>query len=160
MILHTLQRPGFVTDAHDFALAGPTADLEFRRQRAVADNQAVVSCRSEGVGHSDVNRFSIVMDLIRFAVHEALGALDDRAADESDALVPQADAQDRQFGAKMADHIVAHPAFFWRAGAGGNNDVRWLEGVDFLQRHFVITENLQGLLGIDLAQFLHQVIGE
>src|SRR5688572_20968767 len=55
MILHALQRPGLVADAHDLFVGRPTADLELRRQRAVADDQAVVPRRRERIRHAGVN---------------------------------------------------------------------------------------------------------
>ena len=65
-----------------------------------------------------------MVDLVGLAVHEPLGPFDDRAADEADALMAQADAQHRKLGAEMADDVVADAAFARRAGAGGNDDVR------------------------------------
>src|SRR3954468_6295790 len=63
MILDPLQRPSFVTDAHNFVVVGPGGDFIFTWQGAVLDDQAVVTRGGEGVRHPAVNRFAIVMDL-------------------------------------------------------------------------------------------------
>src|SRR3712207_154735 len=56
VVLHPLEGPRLVADAHDFVLVGPAAHLELRRQRAVANDQAVVAGGRERVGHAGVNR--------------------------------------------------------------------------------------------------------
>src|ERR1700683_953543 len=43
MKVHALERPGRVAHTHDLVMVGPTADLELRRQGAVADDQAVIA---------------------------------------------------------------------------------------------------------------------
>src|SRR5205823_2704839 len=104
-------------NAHDLVVVGPGGDLVFRRQRAIADDQAVIAGRREGVGHAGVDRAAVVVDLIGLAVHEPGGALDDGAGGETDALVPEAHAEHRQLWAEMADDVVGHTALPRRAGA-------------------------------------------
>ena len=55
----------------------------------------MIARRSEWVGHTRVDGFSIVMDLIGLAVHEFLGADDVGAEVEADALVAEAYAKHR-----------------------------------------------------------------
>ena len=65
--LDAFERPGFVADAHDFFLIGPTADLVFGGRVPLWMMRAVVAGGGEGVGHAGVEGFAVVVDLIGFA---------------------------------------------------------------------------------------------
>ena len=83
------------------------------------DDQAVIARRGERVGHALVNRLPVVMDLVGLAVHQPRRpATTSAAADKADALVPEANAQQRELRPEMADDVVGDPAFAGRAGAG------------------------------------------
>ena len=146
--------------AHDFIGGGPGADLVFRRQRAVADDQAVIAGGGEGVGHAGVKCSAIMVNLVGLSVHEFGGALDDGAGGEADALVAQADAQHGEQWAEVADDVIGDAPLARRAGAGGDDDVRGPEIRDLIDRDLVIAEDLHLQPGRNFAKFLHQVVGE
>ena len=142
MVLDAFQGPGLVADAHDFVVVGVGGDFEFGGEGAVADDEGVVAGGGKRIGHSGVDRFAIVVDLIGFAVHEPGGSFDDCAADVADALMAQADSQDGDAWAEMADDVVADAALFGRAWAGGDDDVGGMEGFDLVEGDFVVAEYL------------------
>src|SRR5438045_898722 len=160
MILHALQGPGFVSYPHDFILIGPTADLIVLRQRALLDDQAVIARGGEGVGHSLINRAAVVVDLIGLAVHQSFRADDFGATDESDALMAQAHAQERQLWTEMADNIVGNPTFAGRAWTWADDDVSGFEILDLIDRDLVVAEDLDLQAGRYFAESLHEVVGE
>src|SRR5205814_347285 len=109
---------------------------------------------------AEVNRLAIVVNLVGFSVHQSAGALDDSAEAVADALVAEADAEDGDFGGKMLDDVVGDAAFFGRARAGGNDDVRGAKVLNFRNRHLVVAKDLHRTLGVDLAQPLNEVVSE
>ena len=100
------------------------------------------------------------MDLRGLAVHEVGGRHHLAAEDLADALVAQAHAQDGEFGAKVADDIVAHAAFFGSAGAGADDQVRGVQRFDLFDADLVVAKNLDGGLRRNFAEGLDQVVGE
>ena len=69
----------------------------------------MVARRGKRVGHSDVNRLAVVMNLIRLAMHQSARALHDAARNLPDALMSQTHSQQRNPGPEMADDVIADP---------------------------------------------------
>ena len=72
----------------------------------------------------------------------------------------EADAEDGEFWAEVADDVVADAAFAGSAGAGGDDDVSRLQVLDLLDGDFVVAEDFDCLPGADFAQLLDEVVGE
>jgi hypothetical protein len=160
VVLDAFHRPGFVADAHDLVVVGPGGDFVFGGKGAGADDQAVVSRGGEGVGHAGVDGFAIVVDLVGFAVHEAGGSLDDCAGAETDALMAQANAEQGDFGTEVADDLVGDTTFARGAGAGGDDNMGGIQLGHLIDGDFIIAKNLEGHLWSNLAELLHEVVGE
>ncbi len=76
----------------------------------------------------------------------------------ADALMAQADAQQRAGWPQAADHLVRDARVRWIAGAGGDHDVAGTQGLQRVGRDGVIAIDLD--FGPQLAEILHEVVGE
>ena len=63
-------------------------------------------------------------------MHRAAGAVDDAAVGVPDALVAEADAEDRDARPEALDHRVADAGLERAAGAGGEDDVGGRQRLD------------------------------
>ena len=86
-------------------------------QGAGLDDQAMVAGRLERVGQAPVDALAVVVDQRGLAVHDPVGADDLRAEGVADALVAEADAQQRDPGAKRSTTSLEIPASSGRARA-------------------------------------------
>src|SRR5262249_8178279 len=159
--LHSVQRPGLVTDAHDFALVGPGADHKIGMLKGFAlDHQAVVAGRFERVGQPAKNALPVMVDPRRLAVHDPVVAQHLTTKDMPDALMPQTYAQHRYFRSEALDHVVGHTGLARRTRAGRDDDVTWLQFFDLVHAYLIVPMNLQVDSRIQLPQALHQVVRE
>ena len=76
----------------------------------------------------------------------------------ADGLMTQAHAENRQFTAKMFDHINRHAGFVRRARAGGNDDPLRVEGFDFGNGELIVAHDFD--LGTELTEVLHNVVSK
>src|SRR6185503_12114462 len=76
----------------------------------------------------------------------------------ADRLVPEADAQDRDFSGERLDERHRNSRLVWRARPRGHDNLRRLEFFDALERDLVVAVHLHLLA--EFAQVLHQVVGE
>jgi hypothetical protein len=107
-----------------------------------------------GVENADI----LVADVGSLAVHQSCGMNDFSAKGLPDALVAQADTEDRQLAGKAPDQRHRNAGLVGRARPRGNDDSRGMQSLDLFQRDFVIAENADLLA--QLTQVLHQVVGE
>ena len=102
----------------------------------------------------------MVKNLIDFAVHQADGANDVAARRIADGLVAKADAQQRQFAGESLDGGARDSRFFRRARAGRDDQVRRILAFDFVERDLVVAMDFEIEGRINLAEPLHEVVGE
>src|SRR5689334_2653780 len=80
MKLHTEKGKFTVSDAHDLAVAarlfGPCGNLELLGQRVGLNHEAVIPRRLKRIIKTGKQSSAIVMNQVRFTVHEILGAND------------------------------------------------------------------------------------
>src|ERR1041384_2255425 len=94
MELDSKSRMVAVLEAHDFALGGEGGDFETIRHR-LQEDERVVAGGLEGRGDAVEQASAIVMNGRGLAVHQPRRASDRSAVDRAQALMPQADAEDR-----------------------------------------------------------------
>ncbi len=119
MELHALDRQGFVAHAHDFVDVavrglGPGGDVQAIRGGGFVDDQGMIAHHGEGAGQAGEYALPPVVDLGGLTVHDVPGADDVSAEGLADALVAQADAQDRDLAGETFD--------------GGQRDARFIGG--------------------------------
>ena len=102
-----------VGKAHDFAFGGFGGDFEAAGEGFAFDDEGVVAGCLEGAGEAGEDILTGVENGGGFAMHEARGADDIAAEDLADALVAEADSEDRDFSAEFADGVATD------AGLGG-----------------------------------------
>src|SRR5437879_11752652 len=105
MELDALDRITTMAKAHDLAVLGPGRDLERVWHRLAHDRERVVAGGDEGVAEPREDPAAVVTDRRGLAVHLRLRARDRGAVRLTDRLAAEADAEDRQRGAKAADRV-------------------------------------------------------
>jgi hypothetical protein len=158
--LHAVEGPGFVADAHDFVFLGPSGDFEVGGDGSGADDEAVVAGGVEGVGQAGEDALVVVEDGGDFAVHEAPVAFHGAAPGEADALVAEADAEGGEFWAEVLEDGGGDAGFPGAAGSGGDDDMGGVEGFDFVDGGFVVSEDAHGAIGVHFANAVDEVVGE
>ena len=90
------------------------------------DHQAVVAGGLERVGQAAIDALAVVVDheVLPCMIRSARTIL--RAEGVADALVAQADAQQRDSGGEPVDHVVGDPRLQRRARARRDDQVRWV----------------------------------
>ena len=101
-----------------------------------------------------------MVDGIGLAVHQLPRAHDLASRRLPNRLMPQADAQDRQTTQKALNASDRDPRFLRRARARRDDQVAGLQDLDLVQRDPVVAVDLDIHGRVDLAQTLHEVVGE
>ena len=104
--LHSPNRKLFVLHAHDFPFLGLGRNLEALRQSIALDDERMIACSSEWVGHSLEKIFAVVLNHGSFAVHHPIVDNHVAAEDVPDALVTQANSKCGDLGTEDADNFV------------------------------------------------------
>ena len=91
-------------------------------------------------------------------MHQLLRANDVATQRRTNALVTQADAQNRQLAHEVANRRYRNAGLVGGAGAGRHHQAVGLARGDFFQRDFVVAEDFD--LGTQLAKVLDDVVGE
>ena len=138
MELHAVDGELAVAQAHDFALGGFGGDFERGGEGLALDEQGVVARGFEGIGQAGEDAGAVVQDGRGLSVHEPASADDVAAEDVADALVAEANAEQRGGGAETSDDFVADAGFVRRARTGGDADALRLERGDFVGGDFVV----------------------
>jgi hypothetical protein len=112
----------------------------------------------ERIGNIPKERIAVVLDGRGLAVHQA-GCPDNFAAkDLTDALVTEADTQDRNARPKLADDIPRNTSIRGIARTRGNDNMGGLQGFHFLWGDYIVAINLH--FRTQFANILGQVMGE
>src|SRR5438128_8706789 len=124
MELDPVERPGAMSDSHDFTLVGPGADDEVGMMESfAADHQAVVAGGLEWIGKPLEDSLAVVVNPRGLAVHDAVIADDLATEHVPDALMTQTDTQNGNRGSEPLDHLVRYASLPRRARPGRNDDV-------------------------------------
>ena len=118
-----------MAEGHDLAAIGAGNDFGGRRARGY--DQRVVTARHKRVRQIGEKARGIMMDGGGDAVHGFCCAGDDGAERLADALVAEANAEDRDFAGKSADNIERGACLVRAAGAGREDDRVRREACEF-----------------------------
>src|SRR5262249_28653580 len=144
--------------AHDLAVIGPRRDLEVRGHRVRQYHQRVVARRRERVRQVREDAVTVVANLGCLAVHLSLGSGDRTAEGLADRLMSEAYAEDRRVLAEAPDDLERHSGVVRGAGAGRDHDPLGRERSDAVGVYGIVADHVQ--LGAELAEILHEVVGE
>ena len=98
------------------------------------------------------------MDRAGLAVHHLTRPHHFAAEGLADALVAKADTEQWQLAGEALDHGQRDAGLVGGAGTGGKDDALGRQGLDLFHAQFVVAHHLD--LGLELAEVLHQVVGE
>src|SRR3989339_165393 len=160
--LHAFDVEASVFDAHNFAVVGPSGHLQTGRTAGALDRQRMVAVDGKLRGQTGKHTLLCGGDDAGLAVHQLLGPNDLAAKGRAYGLMPQADAQNRQFADKVPNGSHRNARFSRGAGTGGNDQpverTSRQTRVDVGQSDFVITCHAH--VGTQLTQVLDNVIGK
>src|SRR5688572_20782506 len=128
----------YVLDGHDLAVLRGGGDPELERQPRAGDDARVVPRRLEGSGEAREQAAIIVLNARGLPVHRPPGAHNPRSVCRADALVAEADAEDRRRGPEAPNHVRGDPRFPGRTGPRRDDDVGGPESLDLLVRRGVV----------------------
>jgi len=118
----------------------------------------MIAHHGEGAGQAGEHALPPVVDLGGLAVHDMPSADDVAAEGLADALVAQADAEDRDLAGEAFDGGQRDTRFVGRAGSGREYDARRGIFGDLVGVDLVVA--VDPYLFAQLAEVLHQVVGE
>jgi len=118
MKLHPVDRQLAMTQAHDLLFCRLGGDLEAIGQRLAFYNQRMVARRFEGIRQPREHPFAVVLDRRGLSMHEPRCADDVAPKHLPDALVAEADAEQRRFFAEPAVTSLLMPASVRVQGPG------------------------------------------
>ena len=147
-----------VAQPHDHPVGGPGRDLEHRGQPLGSDDQGVVAGRLQRVGQALEAALAVVVDLRRLAVHDGRRPDHPPPEDLPDALVAEADAEDRHPPGEAEDHLVGDAGVLRPARARRDEDGVGGEGLDAVEGEGVVA--VHDRLGAELPEVLDQVVDE
>src|SRR5438067_1118284 len=107
MELHPFDRKLAMAQSHDRAVLGLGGDLENFGKRFPLDNERVIARRLERIGNSGEHTSADVANRGRLTVHDARRSDDLAAEDMADALMAEANAEDRNAAGEVSDRLVA-----------------------------------------------------
>src|SRR5579871_392079 len=118
MKLNALDQKLPVPHTHHFALFRLRRDLQAVRHGIALDDQRMVARGLERLGQAAKDALPGVMNARNLAMHDAVVADDLAAESRTDALMAQADTQDRDLPGEALNERHAHARLVGRAGAG------------------------------------------
>ena len=126
------------------------------------DDQGMVSRRSKGRWDALHDAFAVVADCARFSVHK-FRSMNNRSQsirrkNGADALVAEADAENRDLPGERADDTATDPCIGRSARPRRQDDVRVAFPLDLLESPLVILHHLDS--GLARADLLEKIEGE
>src|SRR5579862_7816784 len=118
MKLHSLEPQFAMPKSHDRAIVRLCGNLEFAWQRFPLDDQRMIARSLEFLRQAAKNRFAIVIDPARFAVHQFARSNHSAAKRCADRLMATANTENRNFASEALDQRNADSRFLWRARPG------------------------------------------
>jgi len=103
-------------EGHHLAVGAARGDVE-RALLVDMDDERVIAARLEGRRQPGEETGAVMLDLGGAAMHRGPGMDDAPAKGLADALVPEADAEDRQLAGEAAHNVDGDPGLGGRAGA-------------------------------------------
>lgn len=141
MKLDAPDRKRLVAEGHDLAFFGVGGHFQAVGERLALDEKRVVAGGGERV-FDVLEKFStVVANRGRFSMHEFGSANDFSAEMLGDALVPEADAEERHFSGKGGNHREADSSFAGGTGTGRDHEAIRVQGESFFGGDFVAAED-------------------
>ena len=158
MKLHAPDGKFPVLHAHDFALVGFRRDFQAGGQGVALDDERMIARGRKRIGHALEQVQAVVFDERGFAMHHPVVHDHVGAEGVADALVAEADAEQRNLRPERADDFIRETGLARRTRAGRNEDAFGVECAHLLDGDLVVAMHLH--VGLQLAEILHEVVGE
>ena len=147
-----------MTQPHHRAVIGPRGDLAVGRQIPAIDDEGVIAGGRKRTGDAPEDRLLRVRDARHLAMHHLRCAADRSAEGLTQALMPQAYAQDGKRGAELDEKVLADARVGRRSRPGRQHNRHRTQRRDLCQGDLVVAPNHHVLA--ELTEVLHQVVGE
>ena len=148
----------FVAHAHDLAVFAPRRDLQLIGTAAALNGQGMVTVHRQGLGQSVKHPQAHMLDNRGLAVHQLLGANNSTPKGRANALVTQADPENRDLARKVLDGRHRNPRFIGRTRTWRDHEPIGCQGLDFLQGDLIVAHHRHARS--ELCQVLHHIEGE
>ena len=131
-----------MADSHDFFFLGFGCDFEAIGDGFAADDEGVVSGCCERAGQSFEQAFAVVIDRGGFAMHHAVIDDDIPTKYVADALMAEANPEERDSGAEGSNDVVRKAGLFWGARAWGDENLVGVQRLDLVDANLVVAMHL------------------
>src|SRR5579885_201976 len=158
MELHALDAKRAMAEAHDLVFRCASADFEAFGHRIPFDDQRMVAHRVERTWNRFEDGLAVVEDRRGLAMHQARCADDPSAKRFADALMAEADAEDRQLRRKLTQDRHRDAGFFRRARAGRDHNRVGSERARTSNVDRIVAPDDD--FGSQLAEVLDEVVGK
>src|SRR3569623_231804 len=163
MNLHPLHRVVAMAHAHDLVTLAafvlrPRGHFQAMRQRGLLDDERMITRRLERIGQPLDNPRIGMVDGRGLAVHHLTRVHYSAAEGLTDTLVAETHAKQRKYSGIPADDVERHARLVGRTWARRDHDMVGSEAPDLLDADLIIAVHAH--IGAELAQILHQVVGE
>src|SRR5579864_396020 len=147
-----------VPHAYDDPVLGAGRHFERCGQLARIDDEGMVARAGDRSRQARKNGTAVVVDAGGLAVHGGAAADHQSSAGRADALMPQADAEDRDASRQRFDKRRADAGLRGRARARRDDDRFRRQRAHVVHRDGVVAADVRNLA--QFAQILHEVVGE
>jgi len=147
-----------MAQAHDQSVCRLGGDLQFVRESASLDDEAVIAIGRKWYGQIMQNALPVVVDQAGFAMHRLRSADHPAAVNLPDGLMSQANAQRGNARPELPDDFARETRFIGGAWPRRNHDLAGLHSRDFVQTDLIVARH--GDLRAQFRQVLVQVVGE
>src|ERR1700746_1699895 len=158
MKLHSLDAQLAMPKAHDRSVIRLGRNFQLARQRFPLDDQRMVACGLKFLRQASKNRFAIVIDAARFAVHQFARSNHSPPKRRPDRLMAQANTENRNFAREALNQWNADCRFLWRVRTGRHHEALTPPCLDLVERNSIVATHFELLP--HLAQVLSQVISK
>src|SRR3569623_1116998 len=163
MKLHPLHRVVAMAHAHDLVTLAafvlrPRGHFQAMRQRGLLDDERMITRRLERFGPPLANPPIGMVEGRGLAAHHLTRVHYSAAEGLTDTLVAETHAKQRNFSGITADDVERHARLVGRTWARRDHDMVGSEAPDLIDADLIIAVHAH--IGAELAQILHQVVGE
>src|ERR1700722_19599957 len=120
-----------MSQAHDLTLRCFSNDFQLGGQSFATYDQGMISSRLKRDRQSEEYAIAFVQDRGSLPMHQTIGSNHLSPVHLTDALMSEADPQDRNTWSKMADKLVADSSFIRRSGSWRNADFLRVQLLNF-----------------------------
>src|SRR5262249_38110257 len=143
---------------HDDSIGGTGAHVQLSREALGINDQRMVANGGQRIFYATINGVPLKSKFTKFDVHDGRGANDLSAKRGTDALMAEANSENRCFFSEAGYYFAGNAGLPRSAGSGRNDDLFRFHCCDLFNGNLVVEKYSR--LGAKLAQIVVEVIGK